>query len=263
MRLRVRLGAGIACAPLLLLVFLLPLVGAQPAAPQGEENDGDAAGAKFSAEAAGTFGKRCTACHTYGKGIKVGPDLKGVTERRKRDWLLNFIHRSSAVIQSGDPTATALFAQFKQQRMPDWVDLSDKQVNDILDYISIGGPDIKPLDEHDASSATPADVEKGRQLFYGEVQLKYGAQACATCHAAHSGMRGGSLGPDLMGVYFRYQDKALTYFLRQPCFRWETGGSADLYLAPRESFAIKSFLRHIALENRASLAGENRGGGSR
>ena len=85
-----------------------------------DDEDLGAGGAKFSPEAAATFSKRCTACHTYGKGIKVGPDLKGVTERRKRDWLLKFIHASSRVIKSGDATAVSLFAQFKQQRMPDW-----------------------------------------------------------------------------------------------------------------------------------------------
>jgi protein SCO1/2 len=42
-------------------------------------------------EAKSIFKKRCTACHTFGKGIKVGPDLKGVTERRGRTWLLGFV----------------------------------------------------------------------------------------------------------------------------------------------------------------------------
>src|SRR5712664_665604 len=64
-----------------------------------------------SAEAKMIFRKRCTACHTFGKGIKVGPDLKGVNERRKPDWLLKFIHASSNVIKSGDTTATSLFAE--------------------------------------------------------------------------------------------------------------------------------------------------------
>jgi cytochrome c2 len=258
MKIHVLLGAWAVCTAVLVLVFLLRPVGARPPAPRGEESDTDTAGPKFSAEAAAIFGKRCTACHTYGRGVKVGPDLKGVTERRKRDWLLKFIHGSSLVIKSGDPTATALFAEFKQQRMPDWVDLSDQQINDILDYISIGGPDIKPLDEHDAASASPTDIEKGRQLFYGESQFKYGAQPCATCHTVQGGMRGGSLGPDLANVYFRYQDKALTYFLRQPCFGWESGGSPDIYLAPKESFAIKSFLRNIAQQKRAAISSLSR-----
>src|SRR6476661_7814509 len=52
------------------------------------------------------FNSRCTACHTFGKGVKVGPDLKGVTARRQRPWLQQFIRGSSKVIASGDPTAT-------------------------------------------------------------------------------------------------------------------------------------------------------------
>ncbi len=38
----------------------------------------------------------------------MGPDLKGVNDRRKRDWLVKFIHGSSIVIKSGDPTAVCL-----------------------------------------------------------------------------------------------------------------------------------------------------------
>src|SRR5512132_4077652 len=70
-------------------------------------------------EAASIFNQRCAGCHTYGKGIRVGPDLKGVTDRHPRIWLLRFIRSSQTVIHSGDPVATALFREFKQQRMPD------------------------------------------------------------------------------------------------------------------------------------------------
>jgi cytochrome c2 len=214
---------------------------------QASDDDGDQTGPKFSAEAAATFNKRCTACHTYGKGIKVGPDLRGVNERRKREWLLQFVHASSRVIQSGDPTATTLFAQFKQQRMPDWTDLSEKQIGDILDFIAVGGPDIKPLDERNAETASLRDVELGRRLFLGDERFKYGALACAQCHSTQAiGLRGGNLGPDLTKIYLRYQDPALTAFLRHPCFAWETQSSSDHYLTARESFDIKAFLRRSA-----------------
>ncbi|MGA2890633.1 MAG: c-type cytochrome [Terracidiphilus sp.] len=231
------------------LSLLLVLAGPTQVIGAGASDDDDnGTGAKFSPQAAATFNGRCTACHTYGNGIKVGPDLKGVTERRKRAWLLKFIHGSSGVIQSGDPTATALFAQFKQQRMPDWVDLSDQQINDILDYIAIGGPDIRPADERNAATATAAETENGRRLFYGERQTKYGAQACVTCHSVRgAGLRGGSLGPDLTGVYLRYQDPALTLFLRHSCFSWQTQLPQEHYLTAKESFALKAFLRTSAM----------------
>jgi mono/diheme cytochrome c family protein len=186
--------------------------------------------------------------------------LKGVTERRRRDWLLKFIHGSSLLIKSGDPTAVSLFSQFKQQRMPDWVDLSDKQVNDILDFIAIGGPDIKPADERNAANATAEEIDIGRRLFYGEAPLQYGAQACATCHSVTGGgLRGGGLGPDLSDVYVRYHDLALTQFLRHPCFSWERNAPAETYLSTKESFALKAFLRSAAFPTRRATAGSRPG----
>jgi cytochrome c2 len=229
------------------LLTLLPFV-----LSRADDGDGDAA-VKFSPEAAATFNKRCTACHTYGKGVKVGPDLKGVNERRKQEWLLKFIHASSKVIGAGDPTATALFAQFKQQRMPDWIDLSDQQIKDILDYIKIGGPDIKPADERNAQLATAEEVENGRKLFYGEIHFKYGALACVTCHGTQGGgLRGGSLGPDLTGVYMRYQDMALTAYLRHPCLSVAKDAPSQRYLTAREGFAVKAFLYMMASQQRES-----------
>jgi len=218
------------------------------------DDDGGLNSAKFSPEAAAIFNRRCTACHTYGRGIKVGPDLKGVTERRKRDWLLKFISSSSSVIKSADPTAVALFTQFKQQRMPDWTDLSEKQINDILDFVAVGGPDIKPADERNADLATPADIENGRQLFTGQTHFKYGAQPCSSCHTVHGLSSGGSLGPDLTQTYFRYQDRALTQFLRHPCFQWNNSDSSAPYLTTRESFAVKAFLRQASVLHAAGNA---------
>jgi len=253
MRRSFAVGTGVR-AGLCALSLLLVLTGPSRGVRAGDSDDDDMGlGAKFSLEAAATFNGRCTACHTYGNGIKVGPDLKGATERRKRDWLLKFIHASSGVIKSGDPTATALFAQFKQQRMPDWVDLSDKQINDILDYIAIGGPDIKPADERNAATATSAETDAGRKLFYGEIQTRYGAQACVNCHSVRgTGLRGGSLGPDLTGIYLRYQDLALTQFLRRTCISWKIETPPERYLTAKESFALKAFLRASAMPTRQS-----------
>ena len=234
-----------------IVLLLIVVVAVQLA--WADDDDSNAGGAKFSPEAAATFNKRCTACHTYGKGPKVGPDLKGVNDRRKRDWLVKFIHGSSIVIKSGDPTAVALFAQFKQQRMPDWTDLSEKQINDILDFVAIGGPDIKPADERSAELALPAEVEMGRQLFAGERRLKYGSQSCKSCHAVRGAGWGGSLGPDLTQTYLKFQDRALTEFLRHPCFQWDTTGAGNRYLTAKESYALKSFLRQAALHQSARV----------
>jgi mono/diheme cytochrome c family protein len=203
------------------------------------------------AEAKKLFNQRCTACHTFGKGVKVGPDLKGVTERRPRRWLLSFIRGSQRMIQSGDAVAVDLFRQFKQERMPDWSDLSPEQVTGLLDWFAASGPEQREPDERGAELATAAEVVRGRQLFHGGLPLANHGLACAACHAIQDGASGSSarLAPDLTGAYLAYRDRALTLFLKSACFPREPVRSSEV-LTPTESFLVKAYLRHTALQAR-------------
>jgi ubiquinol-cytochrome c reductase cytochrome c subunit len=207
-----------------------------------------ALGASDPASAKGIFEKRCTGCHTFGKGVKVGPDLKGVTERHDRGWLLKFIRSSSSVIQSGDPAAVSLFQQFKKERMPDWTDFTPEQIGSIIDYFAADGPLQKEPDERHANTATVAEIAGGQRLFQGKTPLSAGGASCATCHSIHGAGwgRGGSLGPDLTATYFKYQDKALTDFLKHPCFKSAAKTSAGYHLTPQESFNLKAYMAKIA-----------------
>jgi len=195
------------------------------------------------------FNQRCTACHTFGKGVKVGPDLKGVTARRQRPWLQQFIRGSSKVIASGDPVATELFRTFKKQRMPDWTDLTPQDVTGILDWLAADGPDQKPADERDAELASTADVSRARALFDGSAPLASGGMACGACHAIRDQGRrtGGTLGPELTDAYLKYRDRALTLYLRHPCTPRQPEVDSGRYLEPGEAFAIKAYLREAAL----------------
>jgi mono/diheme cytochrome c family protein len=202
-----------------------------------------------AADAKKIFNQRCTACHTFGKGVKVGPDLKGVTLRRQRPWLLKFVRSSQKVIASGDPTATELFRTFKKQRMPDWTDLSPQDVNAILDWLAADGPEQKPADERDAELATAADIARARALFEGKARLAGGGLACAACHTVtdHGRRTGGTLGPDLTNTYVKYRDRALTLQLRHPCTPRQPESTSGRYLDPDEAFALKAYLREVAL----------------
>jgi mono/diheme cytochrome c family protein len=217
------------------------------------------------AEAKKIFTQRCMACHTFGKGTKVGPDLKGVTQRRSIGWLLKFVRSSQTVIQAGDPVARQLFSDFKQQRMPDWTDLSEDQIGAILDWLGKSGPEQKAADERNAETASAADVERGRALFQGTAPLAAGGLACAACHRLGQSrdLRGGALGPDLTTSYFKHQDLALTLFLRRPCFPRRPETSRTVYLTPEDSFALKALLRHEAVspESRASASSSASAGG--
>jgi len=205
--------------------------------------------AAHAIDAKKVFNQRCTACHTFGKGVKVGPDLKGVTTRRQRPWLLKFVRSSQRVIAAGDPTATELFRTFKQQRMPDWSDLSPQDVNTILDWLAADGPEQKPADERDAELASAADLARARALFEGRAPLSSGGLACSACHTVrdHDRRSGGTLGPDLTDTYLKYRDRALTLHLRHPCTPRQPELSLGRYLEPEEAFALKAYLRDVAL----------------
>jgi protein SCO1/2 len=64
------------------------------------------------------FATRCAACHTIGHGVKIGPDLQGVTNVRDRGWLLRFIQKPDQLLAEKDPLATTLFKQYKEIQMP-------------------------------------------------------------------------------------------------------------------------------------------------
>ncbi|HEY2360203.1 MAG TPA: SCO family protein [Candidatus Angelobacter sp.] len=80
------------------------------------------------------FASHCAACHTVGHGDKIGPDLLGVTTARNQSWLKRFIQEPDKVIAEKDPTALALFKQYKQVRMPN-LRLADGDVMAILKFL--------------------------------------------------------------------------------------------------------------------------------
>jgi protein SCO1/2 len=80
------------------------------------------------------FHNQCGACHTVGEGDGLGPDLRGVTQRRARAWLRDIIARPDELLAQKDPLATALYAQYKQVMMPN-LRLSATDVEAIVRYL--------------------------------------------------------------------------------------------------------------------------------
>jgi cytochrome c2 len=213
---------------------------------------GAAFDARAQADPAATFARRCSACHTFGKGDLVGPDLKGVTERRTRQWLAGWISSSERTIRSGDATAAALFKKYQQQRMPEQ-NFSAAELASLLDYLAAGGPEADARRvRRRADAATPADIDAGRSLFVGERPLADGGIACSACHsigdAAHLG---GTLGPDLSRAYSKYQDKSLASLLARGCFPRATDVVGRTSVTDQESFTLRAFLRHAQMRQHA------------
>ena len=58
------------------------------------------------------FKQKCQACHSIGGGKVVGPDLKGISGKRDRDWLIRFITIPDRLIAQGDPIARDIVKEF-------------------------------------------------------------------------------------------------------------------------------------------------------
>lgn len=94
----------------------------------------DAASPPPSAEAGrALFQEKCGVCHTIGRGVLIGPDLQGVTERREEAWLAVHIQSPSIHHAQHDPIAVANLGKFRM-RMPD-LGLAESQVEAVIAYL--------------------------------------------------------------------------------------------------------------------------------
>jgi protein SCO1 len=100
------------------------------------------------------FKKICAPCHTIGVGDRVGPDLRGVAERRPAEWLTRFIRRPDQVRAENDPVAAAMAAKFPGVRMPN-LGLSDVDVVDLISYLR---SETSRLAEGDVPAAAKQDT---------------------------------------------------------------------------------------------------------
>jgi len=190
------------------------------------------------------FARQCSGCHTIGRGDLIGPDLKGVTTRHGRAWLLRFIRSSRDVIESGDPTAAALFERYKRQRMPDH-DFAPATVDALLDYVTMVKPE--ETDGRSAEDATDAIIRRGFELFVGRVALTTKAP-CSACHSIRHPLVDwtttmATFGPELSEVYDKYYDKPLAASLRAPCWPRTPDESVRHALTADESLALRAFMR--------------------
>ncbi len=168
------------------------------------------------------FKKNCVSCHTIGGGRLAGPDLKGVLDRQKRDWLVDYLMDPKVVIDSGDPYAQKLFKEARGVYMPAVPGLDKARAGKLLDLIKIeSGLEKSQFAGTKVSDRplTAADVERGRSFFLGSVPVESGAPPCISCHTVEGlgGFGGGHLGPDLTSVYARLEGrKALGAWLAAP-----------------------------------------------
>ena len=165
------------------------------------------------------FDQKCQSCHTIGGGRTVGPDLKGVTGRRDKEWLIRFVTSPGQVIAQGDPIAKQLVQEYGMP-MPD-LGLSAEEAEAVLAYIatkSEGGQ--VPPSPVPGSVATTGDAATGRRVFSGELALKNGGPPCLSCHnvSGLGTLGGGTLAKDLTSAHARLGQAGLMALLKTTPF---------------------------------------------
>ncbi len=76
------------------------------------------------------FNQICVACHRMDQRL-VGPPLRGVTERRRPEWIMNMILNPEEMIKK-DPIAKQLFAEYMTPMTQQ--NLTEEQARAILEY---------------------------------------------------------------------------------------------------------------------------------
>lgn len=195
------------------------------------------------------FRDKCVACHTIGQGDRVGPDLAGVVQRRDRAWLSRWIAAPDRVLAVGDPTAKALFQQYKGVPMPNQ-GLTDDEVAALIAYLaapaSVGAAAQAP-------ALLPGDALAGKELFIGIRPLQNGGPACMGCHSISGigALGGGALGPDLTLAASKFGDAGLASVLASTPFPTMTPIFAPRPLTPEEQANLRAFIGQAPVTGRS------------
>lgn len=87
------------------------------------------------------FKSKCAACHHKNmKDDLTGPALGGVTERWStypKEDLYNWIRNSSRLIDKKHPKALEIWEEWNYSPMSSFVELSDKEIEAILEYVEM------------------------------------------------------------------------------------------------------------------------------
>ncbi|MCP3919267.1 MAG: cytochrome c [bacterium] len=175
-----------------------------------------------SEETIAFYEQNCMSCHTIGGGRLTGPDLKGVSERQTREWLVGFILDPKKVIDSGDTYAAEILRESRGALMTKVPGIDRTLAEKLLSFID--AESAKETSRYAGLQVsdrplTDADIARGRRLFLGKDRFEGGAPACVACHTVNGlgGLGGGRLGPDLTSAYARLEGRnALAAWLSAP-----------------------------------------------
>jgi len=198
------------------------------------------------------FETKCYSCHSIGGGDKQGPDLKGVTTRRSKEWLEEYI-KSPTAMSKKDPYAAALFKKYSPEVMADQT-LSQEEMDAVINMIktlSANNEIFVPSGAKLSRAIEPNDYLEGWKLFTGQKRFENGGVSCNSCHSVRGlgSFGGGTLGPNLTAVNVKYSDPELILILQEPNFPTMTKMFKDHKLNDEEIVQLVAYLQNAKAVN--------------
>lgn len=194
------------------------------------------------------FLQKCASCHTVGKGKLVGPDLKGVTERREINWLKSFIKDPQKLFNSKDKVAVELLKEYNIQ-MPS-SGLSDNNIELVIEFLKSQSETMGGILQDESKEVSSGDIDKGKALFTGMEKLKNGGPACISCHTiAGIEIPGGVLGPVLTKAGETYGKDGLSSVLKDIPFPTMQPVYAGKPITDDEIANLTEFIGSVATSN--------------
>jgi len=206
------------------------------------------------------FKSSCSSCHTIGGGPLTGPDLKDVSKRKDRPWLVRFVMDPAGVIASGDPYAKEILAASGGVAMPPVAGMTKDRAAALLDLIEAESAKEKSQFAGSAVSERPLtddDITRGRAIFLGTERLTNGGASCVSCHAVGGigWLGGGKLGPDLTKVFEKYGDRRrLAAWLSAPATETMLPTFKDRPLDEEEILGLVAYFRDTAAHQEEDTA---------
>jgi mono/diheme cytochrome c family protein len=174
-----------------------------------------------------TFLQKCAGCHTVGRGKLTGPDLNDAATFPMPD-LTRAIKSMEKKVGPLSDTDVATLADL----------LKDPKVRER----------IKAEEERTAKAAAallgPPSAETGAALFSGREPLENGGAACASCHVVRGS--GGTLGPDLTGVYAKLGEAPLASACEKASFKIMSAAYRDHPVTKQEALHLTRFFATVA-----------------
>jgi mono/diheme cytochrome c family protein len=167
---------------------------------------------------------QCLSCHAInGSGGGMAPDLTWEGSAVQRQWLVSFLKNPNTL-------RPALI-----RRMPKF-NVTDTEAETLADYIlTVYQTPAFDSDSLDPDSFSPADRERGRQLFYS----KY---ACQSCHIVDPQNDKGYVGPTLTHVGERLTAAWIFHYLKNPQALRPGTIEPNQHISDDDSGALTAFL---------------------